>query len=267
MTPELFRVKKRVLNNHNVVTLTLDPKQKFHFLPGQFNMLYAFGIGEIPISISGAPQNPKELIHTIKNVGAVSQAIFNSEVKTQIGVRGPYGKGWPLNLAKGKDLILVAGGIGLAPLRPVLEYVSNNRDEFNKVILLYGARRKEDLLFQEDFARWRSNQIECLATLDLGDPNWNGHVGLVTSLLNYIDFNPDKALAMICGPEIMFRFVSQDLIRRGMFEKEIYLSLERNMKCAIGNCGHCQLGPYFLCQDGPVVNYQKMKKLISIREL
>ena len=228
--------------------------------PGQFNMLYAFGIGEIPISISRI--SGEHVWHTIRNVGAVSAALTNLEPDDSICVRGPYGQGW-LEIDSGHALF-IAGGLGLAPLRPAIERALDAPSV--QVTILYGTRSSDMILYPSDLARWREKaQVEI--TVDVADKNWGGHVGTVAALLDKIDFNPETTTALVCGPEIMMRLTASQLTRMTVSRKNIYLSMERNMKCATGHCGHCQWGPDFVCKDGPVYCYDKIADRFQFREL
>jgi NAD(P)H-flavin reductase len=258
MLPRPYRVSSRHGETADTVTLEMEPEdgQGLAFAPGQFTMIYVFGIGEVPISISGNPHDPGTLVHTVRSVGSVTEAIVGLEVGDPIGVRGPYGSGWPVGEAEGGDLLLVAGGVGLAPLRPVVYDVLANRDRFGAVSLIYGSRSPADLLFHDELHGWRSRfDMEIEVTVDRSDENWFGDVGVVTALLPRVPFDPDNTVAMVCGPEIMMKVVASELEMEEMTHDRIYMSLERNMKCAIGFCGHCQFGPDFLCRDGPIVPY------------
>jgi NAD(P)H-flavin reductase len=254
----------------DTVTLQLDAAGRggFRFLPGQFNMLAAFGIGEVPISISGNPRKAARLIHTVRAVGAVTRALTRLRRGGVVGVRGPFGTSWPLHAARGKDVVLVTGGIGLAPLKPAIDYLVDHRRQFGRVGIAIGARSPLDLPFRTEIAQWRRKlDVELEVTVDRGEGDWRGHVGVVTKLLPQLDFEPKKAIAMLCGPEIMMRFAARELERLGMQLADIFVSLERNMRCGIGHCGHCQLGPLLLCRDGPVVSYERAAPLLAVREL
>lgn len=255
----------------DMFTITFDVADRpggFHFLPGQFNMLSLHGIGEVPISISGDPARPTELVHTIRSLGAVTRPMAAVKRGAVMGVRGPYGTGWPLDQARGRDLILIAGGIGLAPLRPVIYEAVRRRGEFDRLIILYGARTPDDLLFGKELERWRGRfDTTLLVTTDRGRPDWHGYVGVVTSLLARVRFDPYDSVAMLCGPEIMLRFTVRDLRTLGMAPERIFVSMERNMRCGVGLCGHCQLGPHFVCKDGPVFSLDRVARLLEIREV
>lgn len=270
MLPRPFRVISTHSETQDTVTLELEPEDgaALSFLPGQFTMFYVFGIGEVPISISGDPLSPGTLVHTVRSVGAVTAAAVGLSVGDQVGIRGPYGVGWPVGAAEGKDLVVVAGGIGLAPLRPVVLDVLARRDRFGVVSVVYGSRSPGDLLFEEDLHSWRSRfDMEVEVTVDRANDSWLGDVGVVTGLLPRIAFDPTKTVAMLCGPEIMMKVVASELALRAMSPESVYVSVERNMKCAIGFCGHCQFGPDFLCRDGPVLPYAQVADRLRVPEL
>ncbi len=236
--------------------------------PGQFNMLYAFGIGDVPISISGRSPKTGGWLHTIREVGTVTKALHGLKAGQTLGVRGPFGTSWPMEQAHGKDLVIMAGGIGLAPLRPVLEAIKQNRHRFGNVSVLYGARNPEGLLFEKDRQQWRGKfGIKVKVTVDTGDRIWKGNVGVVTHLVNRVQIDPAHTIAMVCGPEVMMKFSVRELLQAGLAEDRIFISMERNMKCAVGFCGHCQYGPTFICKDGPVFPYDKIGHLLKVREL
>ncbi len=240
----------------------------FPFAPGQFNMMYVHGVGEVPISISGDPRDPTVLIHTIRAVGTVTRAMESLGVGDFVGVRGPYGNPWPVEAARGHDLVIVAGGLGLAPLRPVIAHALGQRDAFGRVLVLYGARSPEEMLFRDDLGQWRGRfDARVEAIVDRASPAWRGPVGVVTKLIDDADFDAEDAVAMVCGPEIMMRFAARSLEGRGVAPARIYLSMERSMKCGIGLCGHCQWGPGFVCKDGPVFAFDQAAPLLATREL
>jgi NAD(P)H-flavin reductase len=271
MTPAFYRVRRRRRETYDTFTIELDPPEGVRglaFAPGQFNLLYAFGVGEAPISISGSPERPNTLIHTIRNVGAVSKALSRMAAGDLVGVRGPFGSAWPVEQGIGRDVVIVAGGIGLAPLRPALYAILARRKEFQRVALLYGARTPDDLLYVEELERWRSRlDMSVLVTVDRAMGDWRGAVGVVTTLIHRTAFDPASALAMVCGPEIMMRFTILELQKHGIQQEQIYISMERNMKCAVGFCGHCQLGPTFICKDGPVFRYDHIRRFSELREV
>jgi len=271
MVPPPCAVRQVVKETPDTFTLTLDsPRetQRNGFLPGQFSMLWVFGVGELPISISGDPAQPDRLTYTVRSVGQATHALVSEKVGGSIGVRGPFGTGWPLEAAHGRDVIVVAGGIGLAPLRPVIYHILRHRRQYGRLVLLYGARSPHDLLYRKELASWaRQPETQALITVDYGGIAWHGHVGVVTTLFKFARLQPSRSVAMVCGPEIMMRFVTRELQNCGLKRDDIYLSLERNMKCGIGLCGHCQYGPHFICKDGPVFCYESVRPLLEKYEL
>ncbi len=271
MLPELYKVTKIQENTHDTFTLEMVPKNKtkiFSFLPGQFNMIYLFGVGEVPISISGDPSSTDFLVHTIRAVGTVTDAMSKIKEGQTVGIRGPFGSHWPIEKAMGKDVLLIAGGIGLAPLRPVVYYILAHRSKYRKVVLLYGTRSPDDIIYEEEYQNWQENfDITVETTVDNTDSEWQGHVGIVSALISKKDFSPTNMVAIICGPEIMMHFSVQELVRREVTWNDIYISMERNMKCAIGFCGHCQYGAKFICKDGPVFCYSSIQETLKRREI
>lgn len=271
MLPAPYRVQRVRQDTYDTFTLELQSASAangFQFSAGQFNMLYVFGVGEVPISISGDPAKPATLIHTTRAVGTVTKAMRKLKRGEVLGVRGPFGTQWPVAEAAGNDAVIIAGGIGLAPLRPALYALLAQREKFGKVVLLYGTRTPSDILFRRELESWRSRlDLEIYVTVDRATGNWRGNVGVVTTLIAKAPFDPRNALAMVCGPEIMMRFTVLELQKRGVPAESIYLSLERNMKCALGFCGHCQYGPKFICKDGPVFRYDHIKDLFTKREI
>lgn len=255
-------------DTHDTVTLRLDPGGEYPFLPGQFTMLYRFGVGEVPISISGDPAEPGVLVHTIRGVGGVTRPLVASKAGEVLGVRGPFGTPWPMDAARGTDVVVVAGGIGLAPLRPAILHLLRHRADYGRVIVLVGARAPSELLFADELRAWRGRfDVEVAVTVDRAEADWLGPVGVVTRLLERASFDADDCTLMTCGPEIMMRFVVREATRRGVPEQSIWVTLERNMKCAVGLCGHCQLGPAFLCRDGAVFRYDRVAPLLAVKEL
>jgi NAD(P)H-flavin reductase len=243
-------------------------QQNYAFQPGQFNMLYAFGIGEVPISVSGDPADTTKIVHTIREVGAVTAALHHLRPGDEVGLRGPFGVGWPVEQAAGGDVLIIAGGIGLAPLRPAMLGVLGERDRYGDVALLYGARTPDDLLFDDDLTRWRGRfDHEVEVTVDGATRRWRGRVGVVTTLIDRVPLDPTRVTAMVCGPEIMMHYCAHTLLDRGVPADRILVSMERNMQCGIGICGHCQFGPFFVCKDGPVFPYAALERLMAIREV
>jgi len=270
MIPRIAHVRRRRHDAPQAWTLELQCADGAPavFAPGQFNMLTAFGVGEAAISVSGDPADASRLIHTIRAVGPVSTALTQLRPGDPIGVRGPFGVGWPMAEALGKDVVFVAGGLGLAPLRPALYRVLGERTNFGKVTLLYGSRTPDDILFRHEIETWRGRfDMEVEVAVDHAASEWRGHVGVVTKLISLAQFDPSQTIAMVCGPEVMMRFVASSLHDAGVGEDAIYLSMERNMKCAIGHCGHCQFGPVFICRDGPVFGYGQLRRFLAMKEI
>ncbi|MDA2978814.1 MAG: FAD/NAD(P)-binding protein [Actinomycetota bacterium] len=266
-----FTVKSKLAETSDTVTLgfaAADEGPATRFEPGQFMMVYVFGVGEVPLSISGDPSEPEVLVHTVRDVGAVTGAICSLRIGDSVGIRGPYGTSWPVEPTPGRDVVLVAGGIGLAPLRPALYHLLANRSRYDSVSVVYGSRTSADLLYREELAGWRSRpDVDFNITVDRDSPDWVGDVGMVTPLLDRLRFIPSNTTAIVCGPEIMMRVVAKDLIERDVHPDDIYVSLERNFKCGIGFCGHCQIGPKFACKDGPVAVYSSVADLLGQEEL
>jgi NAD(P)H-flavin reductase len=265
--PAVARVAARRRETHDTWTLSIDA-DAFAFEPGQFNMLYAFGIGEIPVSLSGDPGQSQRLVHTVRAVGDASRAIARLKPGDPIGLRGPFGTAWPVKESAGNDIVVVAGGLGLAPLRPAIYRLFAERDRYGEVAVLYGTRSPADILFRREIERWRRRLDATIeVTVDHANSGWRGHIGVVTKLIDRAAFDPDHAVAFVCGPEIMMRFAASALEAAGIAQERIYLSLERNMKCAVGQCGHCQLGPTLVCRDGAVMRYDRVRPLLTVREL
>jgi len=268
MVPVMALVTRRSRDLNDVVTLELEAPGWAGFDLGQFNMLSVFGLGEVAVSISGRPGDNSHIVHTIRDVGAVSHALCGLDIGAVIGLRGPYGVAWPIDKAKGRDVLVVAGGLGLAPVRPLLYELIEHREDFGKVTLLYGTRTPDDILFAEELAQWRARlDFGVEVIVDRAAPGWHGHVGVVTSLLPAADFDPDNAIAFVCGPEIMMRYAAVGLEKAGLSGHDIWLSMERNMQCGVGLCGHCQMGPLFVCKDGPVFDWATIGPLMAIKEV
>jgi len=271
MVPSPFRVQRVRRETYDTFTLELEPANGadgFPFAAGQFNMLYMFGVGEVPISISGDPTKPQTLVHTVRAVGTATQAICKLKRGDVLGVRGPFGNHWPVKEAVGSDVVIVAGGIGLAPLRPVIYYLLSNREKYGRLALVYGARTLQDLLYKPELEKWRGQfDLEVEVTVDTAATSYRGNVGVVTTLIPGVHFDPLHTLAMVCGPEVMMRFTLRELEARDVRPESIFMSMERNMKCAIGSCGHCQFGPNFVCKDGPVFRYDQIEAFFAKREV
>ncbi len=263
MAPAPFAVARRERETVDSWTLELEPVrgEAPTVAPGQFVMVYVFGVGEVPISVSAPP-----LALTVRAVGAVTEAVCAAEPGTVLGVRGPFGTGWPIDAAAGADVVVVAGGIGLAPLRPVLLRALQRRGDYGEVALLYGARTPADLLYSRELERW-GEQAAVAVTVDAAEPAWPGKVGVVPKLVPAARFDAGSAVAFVCGPEIMMRFSVDALLARGVPPGRIHLSLERNMRCGLGHCGHCQLGPTLICRDGPVYSFETAAPWLEVRDL
>ncbi|MFO8085958.1 MAG: FAD/NAD(P)-binding protein [Desulfobacterales bacterium] len=270
MIPRQFRISRLRRETKETFSTELMPVsgcRDFPFEPGQFNMLYIFGVGEIPISISGDPTHHEVLIHTTRAVGNVTKAMNRMTVGDTIGIRGPLGTGWPVKEAEGNDVVLVSGGIGLAPLRPLIYQMIAHRDKFGKIVLLCGSRTPDDLIYRRELEKWRSrHDMEVHVTVDRATASWRGNVGVVTTLIGKTPFDYLKCTAMVCGPEVMMRFTVLELQKRGVNGKNIHVSMERNMKCGIGLCGHCQIGANIVCKNGPVFCYEDIKDTFNKRE-
>jgi NAD(P)H-flavin reductase len=270
LVPDPYEVGGRWQETEDTWTLRLEPVAgpRLDYQPGQFTMLYAFGVGEVPISISGDATVAGELMQTIRAVGAVTRSICALEEGSQLGVRGPFGRGWPVAPARGGDVIVVAGGVGLAPLRPAIYALLAERDRYERVILLYGGRMPEQLLFRDELEAWRQRgDIEVETIVDAATAGWRGRVGVVPSLIERCELDGERTSALVCGPEVMMRFTATALTDEGVPGGRISLSMERNMRCAVGHCGHCQWGGSFICRHGPVLSWEEISGRIGVREL
>lgn len=271
MAVRMGTIHRTLWETDDTFTITLEtarPADVRPFRAGQFNMLYVFGLGEVAISISSDPGKPGILAHTIHRVGLVTSALSQMRKGEMIGIRGPFGSSWPLEAAQGKDVCIVAGGIGLAPLRPVMFELLRHRSSYGRIMLLYGARSPLDLLFRVELEQWgKHRHVEILSAVDRGDSSWKGNISVVTGLFSYIKLDARETVAFVCGPEMMMRYTLDELERRGVPDSQMYLSMERNMKCAVGFCGHCQFGPTFICREGPVYPWPRVKHLVEHKEM
>jgi NAD(P)H-flavin reductase len=270
MLPVAYRVTQRRTETSDITTLWLAPENRpiAAHRPGQFTMLYQPGLGEIPISISGPAEADDTLVQTIRAVGPISRALHAAPVGAVIGVRGPFGTHWDLAAAQGGDVVVIGGGCGLAPLRPVLLALLAERSRYRRVVGVLGARVPEEFSFAGEISGWAGRaDLELVRTVDVPAPGWAGAVGLVTQPLEDLVLETEQTMAFLCGPEVMIRAAAELLRRRGLAENRIQVSMERNMKCAVGHCGHCQLGPLLLCRDGPVLSYAVARPLMAVREL
>ncbi|WGL17105.1 FAD/NAD(P)-binding protein [Microbulbifer bruguierae] len=274
MIPTLFRIEDRHEEFSGTFTLRIRPEPGMSlpsFTPGQFNMLYAFGAGEVPISMSGSPDDDGSYVHTIRCQGLATRALERLIMGDALGVRGPFGCGWPMAATAGKEVLIIAGGLGLAPLRPVICTLLSGHHRATRVRLFYGARRPQEILYRRELARWkqeyRSDDLEVTVIVDQADSTWNGRIGVITQPLEAANIDSTDTLAFLCGPEVMMRFCIQSLLTKGLPVSAIYLSMERNMKCATGLCGHCQWGPNFVCRDGPVFCYGSVQSWFNLRAI
>jgi anaerobic sulfite reductase subunit B len=262
MVPTGFRVLSRRQETADTWTLELEGTEPLEFEPGQFTMLGAAGCGEVPISISGDPDDPRRLVHTVRAVGAATAAICAAEPGRVLGVRGPFGRPWPVDAVEGADVVVIAGGIGLAPLRPAILRLLARRERYGRIAVLYGGRTPDTVLYPDQLREWGAD-----VTVDAAGRGWRGRVGVVTKLIDGAAFDSASAVALICGPEVMMRFGVEALLHRGVAADRAYVSMERNMQCGIGHCGHCQLGPTLMCRDGPVYRWKELAPWLAIREL
>lgn len=238
--------------------------QSYQFLPGQFNMLYLFGVGEVAISIVSDPMHDNLYYHTIRQVGRVTAGLAQLKQGDHIGIRGPYGRGWPLKEIQGKDVLIITGGLGCAPSVSVINYIVNRRDQYGKLTIIQGVKHSDDFIYREHYEKWATlPNTEVFITADKVSANWPWYSGVITELINKVTINPEKAICLMCGPEPMFLTAIDLLKKKNLPEQAIYMSMERNMQCAVGHCGHCQLGGYFVCKDGPVFCYPEIKNLLG----
>jgi NAD(P)H-flavin reductase len=269
MVPESFEVISRRQDTADTWTLELQRSvgDPLAFAPGQFTMLSAAGAGEVPISISGDPDRPERLVHTVRAVGLATEALCAAEPGRVLGARGPFGAPWPVEQAAGADVVIAAGGIGLAPLRPAILWLLARRERYGRIVLLYGGRAPDQLLYTDELDGWAEQGLEVLVTVDSAGPEWLGHVGVVTRLVGRARLADGDTFAMACGPEVMMRFTVAALREAGVDADRVFVSMERNMQCGIGHCGHCQLGPTLVCRDGPVYRWSELEPWLAVREL
>lgn len=267
-TPVNMNVVARREESSDIFTLTLAfsdrPELSYDFQPGQFNMLYLFGVGEVPISILEHGKNGMQYAHIIRRVGRVTQGLSLLKVGDCVGLRGPFGRGWPLEAAKGKDVLIVTGGLGCAPSVSIIHFILKHRADYGRLMILQGVKHSSDLIFKKQYEAWASfPNVQVSLAADVSLPNWPGHTGLITELLDQVHLDTANTIVMMCGPGAMMRATAERLSTLQVPEEAIYLSLERNMECAIGHCGHCQFGGYFICKEGPVFNYPAIKALLA----
>ncbi|MCX5678822.1 MAG: FAD/NAD(P)-binding protein [Candidatus Omnitrophica bacterium] len=250
----------------NIKTFTLRPRADISFRAGQFMEVTLPGIGEAPFTPSSNHNFKETLDFTIMSAGRVTKLLHQAKAGDVIGLRGPYGAKYPLDVFKGKEVFIVGGGVGLAPLRALLYALFNDVNDYKKIILRYGARSPSDIVYKGEIDSWKTKagHVDIMVSCDVGDPSWNGHVGLVTTILKTEGLDVNNAVAIVCGPPIMMKFATFKLLDLGFKDSQIYLSMEKNMSCGIGKCGHCRIGPYYACKDGPVFSYDKIKGLPNI---
>ncbi|MCA1979434.1 MAG: FAD/NAD(P)-binding protein [Thiobacillus sp.] len=269
--PHAATVVARTQESPSIFTLRLRlddaaAQAAYRFAPGQFNMLYLYGVGEVPISIMSDPEERDGIGHTIRAQGRVTQGLAKLRPGDRLGMRGPFGRGWPLQEAGGCDVVLLTGGLGCAPVVSVIHYVLKRRERFGKLVIVQGVKHALDLIWREQYDRWaKLPDTQVLVAAGEGAPLWPWHVGRVTDLFALARFDPDRAVAMMCGPEGMMHAGAESLLAQGLPESRLFLSMERNMQCAVGRCGHCQLGAAFVCRDGPVFNWGEVKALLAHR--
>ena len=265
---EVVDVQQEIADVATIDLRFVDPgtQRAYSFKPGQFNMLYVPGCGEAAISISSDCNDRTSIAHTVRFVGNVTRALSRLRPGDRVGIRGPFGSSWPVERLEGRDLFIACGGIGLPPLRPAIRQIVRNRDRYGRVTLLYGARTPAELMYSPEYERWRAAGIEVEVTVDRADADWPGRVGVVPMWFYQFRIDPHKTAVLTCGPEIMIRFVIFEALARRIAPESIFVSLERNMKCGQGACGHCQIGPYFICRDGPVFQFSALQPFFNVEE-
>lgn len=253
---------KNMTEHEKLLEIALTSGESLGHEPGQFVTVSLFGIGEVPISVSSSPTKTGSFELCIRAVGKVTRALHKLEAGDIVGIRGPFGRGFPVQLLEGNDLLFIAGGLGIVPLRSLINYVMGNRRDFGKVTILLGCKTPKDILFGDEIEEWNKRlDVNFSCTVDRADPDWKGNVGLITSLIPGVTLDPDKTFAIVVGPPIMYKFVIKELLKKNIPERQILLSLERHMKCGLGKCGHCQIHGFYCCQDGPVFSYDQIKDL------
>jgi sulfhydrogenase subunit gamma (sulfur reductase) len=269
LLPREAIIQERIQESPSIFTLRIsladaDSQERFDFAPGQFNMVYLHGVGEIPVSIVSDPRDPHFFDHTIRVVGRVTRGLSRLRPGDRLGIRGPFGKGWPTASAEGNDVLLVTGGLGCAPLVAMINYLMRRRERFHHITLLQGVRHSDDMIWRERYRRWSAQpDVQVLLAADVPGRNWPGHKGNVVELFGRLDLVPWRTVAMLCGPEVMMRAAIDQLLQRRLAKENIWLSMERNMHCGVGRCGHCQLGPHFVCRHGPVFCYTEVEALLG----
>lgn len=268
--PKEAEIIERTQESPTIFTLKLrftDPaiQRNFSYQPGQFNMIYLYGVGEVAISISSDPDNKEFYTHTIRSVGRVTRGLEKLQVGDLIGIRGPYGRGWPLKEAQNKDVIIITGGLGCAPVVAMINYVVQRRNQFGVLKIMQGVKHSNDFIFKKHYAEWeKSPQTQVLISADKATVGWPWYAGRITDLIGQVKLNPENTIAMMCGPEKMLEIATHELLKKKMDAQQIYLSLERNMECAVGHCGHCQFGGLFICKNGPIFAFPEIKELLGV---
>jgi len=257
------RIEEVIAETPTIKTFVLRPAEQIPFETGQFVELTVFGVGEAPFTPSSSPYDGDRLDLTVMNVGLVTSKLHEMEAGQTVGVRGPYGKGYPLDKFRGKDVLIVGGGVGLAPLRSLILALFADLDSYRKVLIRYGARTPSDIVYKDQIWGWgEKEKVDLVVTVDVGDESWKGPVGVVTTILDNLDLDVKQSVAVVCGPPIMMKFTTIKLVNEiGYDPGDVYLSMEKNMSCGIGKCGHCGLGPYYVCKDGPVFSYDLIKDI------
>ncbi len=268
--PHVAVIDKRTQESPTIFTLRLqydwEVKEAYEFDPGQFNMVTLFGVGEIPISIVNDPLDNHFFDHTIRVVGRVSKGLSELQPGDRVGIRGPFGRGWPLARMKGKDILLITGGLGCAPLVSVIRYILRRREYYGRIHILQGVKHSDDLIWREQYDEWEKlHNVEILLAADVAGKGWKGQQGMVTELISQITLRPQRTVAMLCGPELMMLSAIANLRDMGLADGSIWFSMERNMQCGIGQCGHCQIGPHYACQDGPVFCYSDLADFLGAK--
>ncbi|CAI9086719.1 2-polyprenylphenol hydroxylase [Candidatus Methylacidiphilum fumarolicum] len=271
LLPKAFIIEKKVVECTRIVSLWIAPLEKNEctFNPGQFLMVYVFGVGEVALSIADNGGDQEKYLLTVRSVGSVTRVIEHAKEGDILGVRGPFGNGWPIQEASTKDILLIAGGIGLPPLWSTIPFFVQNRSCYGRISLLYGVRTPQDILYKDKLETLSNGKdISVKIAVELATARtWNGHIGNVLNLISHAQFSPPSTIVFVCGPEPMMRFCAYTLLKYGIAKENIYFSMERNMQCAIGSCGHCQFGPLFLCKNGPVFSYQTIEPFLHIAEI
>ena len=257
----ILRVKK-ITDSEKLFEIALPKGDNLNHEPGQFVMISLLGVGEAPFSVSSSPTKLGSFELVVRNIGKLTHALHRLKAGDEIGIRGPFGKGFPVHILEGSDLLFVAGGLGIVPLHSLINYAIDNRRDFGKVNILLGCGKPEDLLYSDELDEWTKRldvNFEC--TVDRADSGWKGNVGLITSLIPGVNLDPVRTFAVVVGPPIMYKFVISMLLEKGIPERQILISLERHMKCGLGKCGHCQINGIYCCQEGPVFSYDKIKNI------